>query len=85
MDVSFGRVGQFVPPQFPEGAPGVPAAAKPSGGWVTHEVGTDELAKVAGEESVDEAALRRDDDLGKLMSKAFDPGGAAVVLPRLFE
>jgi len=85
MDVSFGRIGQSALPQFTEGASGVPAAAKPSGGWETREVGTAELAKVAGEEAVDEAALRRDDDLGKLMSKAFDPEAALQALPRLFE
>jgi len=85
MDVSFGRVGQFVPPQFPEGAPGVPVAEKSAGGWETREVGTAELAKVAGEEMVDEAALRRDDDLGKLAMRAFDPGAALQALLRLFE
>jgi len=42
-----------------------------------------EFAKIAGEESVDERALRRDDDLGNLISRAFDPVSAAAVLPSL--
>jgi len=85
MDISFGRIGQSSLPQFTEGASGVESAAKPSGGWETREVGTSELAKVAGEEAVDEKELRRDDDLGKLVLRAFDSAAAMQALPRLFE
>jgi len=80
MNISLDSVSRGAPPQNAAGAVHVPPEEKPAAGWKAHAVGVAELAKVAGEENVDEKALRRDDALGKLMTKAFDPATAAVAV-----
>jgi len=83
MDISLNNVNRPILPPTAGAADGAAAPKKPSGDWTAREVGAAELARVAGEESVDEKALRRDDGLGRLVSTAFDPATAAAALPSL--
>jgi len=83
MEISFSPVNRSIPPQSAGVDDHAVAPKKASDGWMARETGAAELTKVAGEESIDEKALARDDDLGKLMSKAFDPASALQALPAL--
>jgi len=87
MGICFENVGRSITPPAAGIGGGAPSAgtsaAEAKGGWTVRTAGADELAKVAGEEAVDERGLRRDDDLGKLVAKAFDPAAAAAALPDL--
>jgi len=71
-----------------QGASQVAAQAPATGagaptGWVTPEKGLADVVKVSGEEPVAAVALRRDDDLGQLAARAFDPEAARAALPPL--
>lgn len=83
MEIGFSNVNRVNLPPMTGAAGAAPAAEPARDGWTAREAGTAELAKVSGEGAVDEAALRRDDELGTLMSKAFDPASAAAALPPL--
>jgi len=83
MNIRLDSVSRGMPPQIAAGAVRVPPEEKLAAGWKAHAVGAAELAKVAGEEKVDEKDLRRDDALGKLMTKAFDSATAAAAVRQL--
>ena len=88
MDIGFSSVNRMTPPQTAGiggdvSAPKAIAQEKPALSCTAREVGASELAQVTGEERVDDSALRRDDDLGRLVSKAFDPQTASAALPPL--
>jgi len=80
MNIGLESVSRGMPPSFAAGAAGMPATVKPTEGWKSHAVGATELAKVAGEEEIDERELRRDDPLGNLVARAFDSGLASQML-----
>jgi len=80
MDVGPNRIAPVAPTHFATRAAGVSQTASTAGGWKSRMVGALELAKVAGEEEIDEKELRRDDPLGNLVSRAFDSGVASQVL-----
>jgi len=80
MNINLDRMNTPAPIPLAEEIPVGNAEAEAPRGLQVSEAGASGAAAIPGEESVDEAALRRDDDLGQLVDRVFNDKSAKRVV-----